>query len=141
MSLDLTSLRKGVHALGQVLERCEDDALVSGLDPVTRNALRAGAIQHFEFTFELCWKFIQRWIRRNRGPEDADFPRSRNELFRLAARYRLIPDPTPWFGYAEARNLTSHPYNDDEAARVYGVTRRFLADARILLARLEAAND
>ena len=61
MALDLSSLRKAVTALGQTLERCEDDALLARLDEVTRNALRAGAIQHFEFTFELCWKFIQRW--------------------------------------------------------------------------------
>jgi nucleotidyltransferase substrate binding protein (TIGR01987 family) len=141
VTLDLSSLRKAVNALGQVLERCEDEALTSSLDPITRNALRAGAIQHFEFTFELCWKFMQRWIRLNRGPGDADLPRTRKELFRLAARHDLVDDPTSWFAYAEARNLTSHTYNDEEAARVYQVTQRFLADAKTLLNRLEAAND
>lgn len=141
MPLDLTSLRKAVSALEQALLRCENEALLAGLDEVTRNVLRAGVIQHFEFTFELSWKFIQRWIRLNRTPEDADFPRTRKELFRLAARAGLIEDPAPWFVYAEARNLTSHTYNDEEAARVYDVARRFAGDARHLLSRMEAAND
>ncbi len=141
MALDLTSLRKAVTALGDVLDRCEDEAVTSGLDPVTRNALRAGAIQHFEFTFELCWKFMQRWLRHNAESEEAARPRTRKDLFRMAARWGLIDDPIPWFRYAEARNLTSHTYNEDEAARVYAVARSFLGDARALLARLEQAND
>ena len=141
MALDLSSLRKAVTALGQTLERCEDDALLARLDEVTRNALRAGAIQHFEFTFELCWKFIQRWLRANLSPEEAEFPRTRKELFRVAARHGLVADPLPWFEYAEARNLTSHTYDDDQAARVYEIAGRFFADARGLLGQLDARND
>lgn len=141
MPLDLSSLRKAVTALGQTLERCEDDALLAGLDAVTRNALRAGAIQHFEFTFELCWKFMQRWLRANVSPEEAEFPRTRKELFRLAAQRGLVADPLPWFAYAEARNLTSHTYDDEQAAAVYEVASRFLADARALLGQLDAHND
>lgn len=141
MPLDLGGLRRATEALSATLERCEDDALMAGLDHVTRNAIRAGAIQHFEFTFELCWKSIQRWLRENATPEDAEHPRTRRELFRLAARHGLIQDPTPWFAYADARNLTSHTYNEDQAAAVYAAARRFAADAAALLRRLEAARD
>ncbi|MHB8765813.1 MAG: HI0074 family nucleotidyltransferase substrate-binding subunit [Deferrisomatales bacterium] len=141
MPLDLSSLRKAVEALDATLDRCQDDALLAGLDAVTRNALRAGAIQHFEFTFELCWKFVQRWLRENGAPEDADHPRTRKELFRLAARRGLVADPLPWFAYGDARNLTAHTYNEDQAAAVYETTRQFAIDARSLLQRLEAAND
>lgn len=55
--------------------------------------LRAGVIQNFEVAYEQCWKFIERWIRENRAPENADHPRSRKELFRMAARHGLISDP------------------------------------------------
>ena len=38
--------------------------------------VKAGVIQHFEVAYELCWKFIQRWIKENRTPEDASHPRT-----------------------------------------------------------------
>ena len=74
---------------------------MSSLDEVTQYAIRAGVIQHFEFTYELSWKFIQRWLRLNASAEDAE-PLTRRELFRTAARYGLIGDPQPWFRYSEA---------------------------------------
>ncbi|MBN1587380.1 MAG: nucleotidyltransferase substrate binding protein [Candidatus Omnitrophica bacterium] len=137
--LDLSSLQKALATLDETIQRATDSSLMGGLDKVTQNAVRAGVIQHFEFTYELCWKFIQRWIRLNRTPEDAE-PRARKELFRLAAEYGLIEDPVPWFDYAEARNLTSHTYDEVKAERVYEASLRFLPDARYLLEKLEQNN-
>lgn len=111
------------------------------MNEITQTAIRAGVIQHFEFTYELCWKFIQRWIRMNKTPEDADCARTRKELFRMAARYGLIADPTPWFAYGEARNITSHTYNEETAEAVYEAALQFVADAKYLLAQLEKFND
>jgi len=141
MSLDLRSLEKAITAMQQILERAEDPALAARLDEITLKAIRSGAIQHFEFTFDLAWKFIQRWIRTNLTPEDADFPRTRKELFRIAARHGLIADPLPWFAYAEARNITSHTYDEAAAEKVYRTAQRFIEDARYLLDQLEKRND
>jgi nucleotidyltransferase substrate binding protein (TIGR01987 family) len=102
--------------------------------------LRAGVIQNFEFTFELCWKFIQRWIILNKTPEDAE-PFTRKDLFRMAARYGLVEDPLRWFEYGDARNLASHAYDEDKARQVFETAVRFLDDARNLLDRLEKSND
>ncbi len=60
-----------------------------------RDTVRAGVIQNSKVAYEQCWKFIQRWIRENRTPEDADHPGTRKELFRLATRYGLVADPLP----------------------------------------------
>ncbi|MEW6239082.1 MAG: nucleotidyltransferase substrate binding protein [Candidatus Omnitrophota bacterium] len=141
MALDLSSLKNAVASMEQTLERSEDETLMETLDEITQNAIRAGAIQNFEFTFELCWKFIQRWIRLNKTPEDADHPRTRKELFRLAARYGLIDDPVAWFRYGDARNITSHTYDEDTAALVYETARSFIRDAADLLQKLEHHND
>ncbi|MDX9708548.1 MAG: nucleotidyltransferase substrate binding protein [Trichloromonas sp.] len=138
--LDLSSLRKAVLSLEELLARVGDEALMENLDEVVRKGLRAGVIQNFEFTFELCWKFIQRWIRHNRSPEDAE-PLVRKDLFRMAARYGLLSDPTRWFDYADARNLTSHTYNEERAEEVFAIVAAFVRDARYLLARLEERND
>ena len=133
--LDLTSLKKAVGALERSINAANANMATLGAD--MQDTVRAGVIQNFEVAYEQCWKFIQRWIRENRTPEDADNPRTRNELFRLAANYGLIPDPEPWFAYGAARNLTSHTYNIEQAQAAYSVAQSFLKDAKILLLRLE----
>ena len=138
--LDLQSLRLALAAMEAALLRTEDPAVTEPLDEVTRSTLRAGVIQHFEFTFELCWKFMQRWLRTNATPEEADLPRTRKDLFRAAARHGLISEPLHWFEYAEARNITSHAYDIAKAAKVYAIARRFAPDARELLEQLDARN-
>lgn len=103
--------------------------------------IRAGVIQNFEFTYELCWKFMQRWLKDNQNREEAGLPRTRKELFRMAARYELIKDPLPWFEYGDARNLTAHTYNEDKAEIVFKQAVQFVDDARYLLEQLERLND
>jgi nucleotidyltransferase substrate binding protein (TIGR01987 family) len=140
VALDLSSLEGAVNSLETAVSTSLDRELMGRLDEETRDVVRAGVIQNFEFTFELCWKFIQRWIRINKTPEDAE-PRTRKDLFRMAARYGLIEDPRPWFGYADARNITSHTYNKKKAETVYRVAVRFVKDARFLLEQLRQTND
>lgn len=141
MTLDLSSLQKALQSLERAVRICGEKAAVGDVPPEELELLRAGVIQNFEFTYELCWKFIQRWIRENRTAEEADHPRSRKELFRLAAQLGLIADPLPWFDYGEKRNLTSHTYDEGTAALVYATAVNFLPDAAFLCRQLEASND
>lgn len=46
-----------------------------------------------------------------------------------------------WMDYHDARNRTSHTYRETTANEVYAVIPGFLADARLLLAELEARDD
>jgi nucleotidyltransferase substrate binding protein (TIGR01987 family) len=140
MPLELGSLRKAVAALSGVLEKCDDEALMGRLDEVTRNAVKSGAIQHFEFTYELCWKFIKRWLETNISPSAADGV-ARRELFRLAAENRLVLDVEAWMRHHDARNRTSHTYDPEVAESVYAAAHAFVGDARGLLGALEARND
>lgn len=141
MALELTSLRKAVATLERSLMITHSQKVMEGFDDILRETLRAGIIQNFEIAYEQCWKFIQRWIRENRAPEEADHPRTRKELFRLAARCGLIEDPAPWFAYSDARNLTAHTYNEAQAQAAYETATQFITDAKLLLAQLEAKND
>lgn len=140
MALDLTSLKKAISSLKKALNVATSKKM-DALGEDEQEVIKAGVIQNFEFTYELCWKFIQRWIRKNRAPEDADYPRTRKELFRMAARHTLIEDPLPWFDYGDARNMTAHTYDEDKAQVVYEAAIRFVSDAQYLLGRLEAMND
>ncbi len=100
-----------------------------------RLALRDAVIQRFEYTYELSWKLVQRWISENVSPEAAA-PISRKELFRTAARLGLIDEPQNWFLYHQARNLSVHTYNESNAADVFAAALKFAADAGMLAAAL-----
>lgn len=139
MALDLSSLEKAIDALQRSVNAAQSGA--GSLNEDIYEAVRAGVIQNFEVAYELSWKFIQRWIRENRGVDEAEHPRTRKDLFRLAARYGLVADPEPWFAYGDARNLTSHTYNETQARFVYEAAEDFLGDAQCLLKQLRSAND
>ena len=140
MTLDLRSLEKGISALSRAISEAQSENFMSSLTDNQREVVKAGVIQNFEFTFELCWKFIQRWIQVNKTPEDAE-PQTRKELFRFAARYGLVSDPLAWFKYAEARNLTVHMYEKANAEKVYKTAVDFISDAKYLLKSLKEKND
>ncbi|RNC69213.1 MAG: nucleotidyltransferase [Desulfuromonadales bacterium] len=141
MTLDLSSLHKAVLSMERALRVTGEKLFLPETSKDEKDLLKAGVIQNFEFTYELCWKFIQRWIRENRTPEDADHPLTRKELFRLAAQYGLIADPLPWFVYGEKRNLTSHTYDEVTAQVVYDAAVQFLPDAQYLYQKLVESND
>lgn len=139
MALQLDNLIKSIDSLERSLNAAHSS--MDSLNDDLRETVRAGVIQNFEVAYEQCWKFIQRWIKENRTQEDAEHPRTRKELFRMAARYDLIADPMPWFAYGDARNLTTHIYSEEQAVSVYEIAHDFLKDARYLLKQLEAGND
>lgn len=140
MPLELSSLRKAVAAFEAVLAKSRDEAFMATLDRVAKNAVKSGVVQHFEFTYELSWKFMKRWLETNISPFVADGV-TRRELFRLAAENRLIEDVEEWMRHHEARNLTAHTYEPAIAEKVYGRANGFARDARKLLSALEARND
>jgi nucleotidyltransferase substrate binding protein (TIGR01987 family) len=141
MPLDLSSLEKAITAMEQLIAKAEDREFMGRIDRVAQDGMRAGVIQHFEIVFELSWKFIQRWIRQNRSIEEAGHPRTRRDLFRMAAELGLVTDPEAWFAYGDARNRTVHTYNEREAVVVYELSKSLVRDARNLLKKLQAAND
>lgn len=100
-----------------------------------RNDLeRDGVIQRFEYTFELCWKSIRRALLHLGRPEVSGSPRP---LFRDALEEHFIQDIESWFAYLEARNTTSHIYNNDQAEKVFQAIQGFAANAEALLHALQ----
>ena len=83
---------------------------------------------------------MARWLNTYIGSGVADGV-TRRQLFRLAAENRLIPDVELWMQHHDARNATSHIYNEEKAELVYTSTREFAHDARRLLEAFEGRND
>ena len=140
MKLDLSSLRKAVESLDKTLNVFNDYGFTSGLSKDQEDTVRAGVIQNFEFTYELCWKFMKRWLQVNLGPAYVEGV-ARRQLFRLSAENKLIEDVDKWMEYHDARNETSHTYDEGTAEDVFDAACEFLADAQKLLEALEARND
>jgi nucleotidyltransferase substrate binding protein (TIGR01987 family) len=140
MPLLLDPYLRSIEALEQVIQRCEDPALLVHLDEIAQRAMHAGAIQHFEFTYELAWKMMRRWLEANVGHEGIDGI-TRRELFRRAAEHRLIDDVDRWMGWHAARNQTAHTHDAETADEVYRAAVLFVGDARALAASLAARND
>ena len=77
---------------------------------ITRDA----AIQRFEFTSELAWKSLQKFLR-----EQKIICRSPKECLAEAFKFGLIADDELWLKVLEDRNLTVHTYNEEVADEVY----------------------
>jgi nucleotidyltransferase substrate binding protein (TIGR01987 family) len=139
--LDLTSLDKAVSALERTIRFIADrKTALAGMQKEEREIYTSAVVQHFEFTYELCWKFMRRWLEGNLSPGSTP-GLTRKQLFRLAAEERLIADVEAWFRYHELRNLTSHTYDSEVAAEIYVAATPFALAARELLTSLEARND
>ncbi|MFH1644774.1 MAG: nucleotidyltransferase substrate binding protein [bacterium] len=92
----------------------------SALQEVENDLERDGAIQRFEYTYELIWKNLKK-ILSFKGII-ANSPR---DVFREAAKQDLIDDPEIWFEFIKKRNLTVHTYNQDDAEEIFESLPRF----------------
>ena len=101
-TINITPLLKANNALSDALGRVKDD-----LD-------RDGAIQRFEFSYELAWKTMKR-ILQHQGII-VNNPRA---TFREAALQGLINNPEQWFVFLEKRNQTVHVYDEDVAKEIF----------------------
>ena len=96
--------------------------------------LRDSVIQRFEYTFEMAIKLMKRGL--EQMPESNVDALTFGNLCRAAAEGGFIKNPDAWLEYREARNKTSHAYDEGIAEAVYAVAKRFLPDAEALLASL-----
>ncbi len=128
-----TPLHNALNSLADALEVAAGYQSQSPDDKMWRT-LRAGVIQNFELSYELSWKLLQRVLREMLPPEQVQGV-SRRHLYRLAQEKGLIDDVAPWWRFHEARNLTSHVYDEAVADQVYLAAQDFLPMVRKLLQR------
>ena len=139
MVLDLAGLRRAVRSLESAVFVMQEKLAASDSFSAEMEVIRAGVIQNFEFTYELCWKFMKRWLEENYGPVYVDGV-PRRELFRLAAENLLLTDVERWMDFHRARNRTSHVYDPTVAQAVLSEATAFLPEAQEFMRRLEERN-
>lgn len=139
MSLDIMSLKKALESYQKAIGVIRIKEIDETVTEDEWALLRAGVIQNFEFTYELCWKYMKRWIEENVSPNIVSgVPRI--ELFRVAAQNGLIDAPQTWMIYHKARNQTSHIYDQNISEDVYLITLDFLGSANDFYECLEKRN-
>lgn len=112
-----------------MLQKCENycNAVVrlsEALDELTQHpdstVVRDGVIQRFEFTFELAWKSLREYMEDQGASMDALFSK---QVFKAAYAANIIHDSQVWLDMLASRNVTSHVYDDTQAARVVEAIR------------------
>lgn len=73
-----------------------------------------GAIQRFEFVFELSWKLMREYLKYT-GLE-INNPRG---VIKYAYQNGIIEDGDKWLKMLSDRNMTSHLYNQKMAQKIY----------------------
>lgn len=111
---------RAVQRLGEALEEY-------AANPT--DTVRDGVIQRFEFTFDLAWKSLKEYMQ-DQGATTLQFPK---QVLREAYAAELIDDERLWLDMLDARNSTSHIYDDRQAAAVMsGVQERYYKALRAL---------
>jgi nucleotidyltransferase substrate binding protein (TIGR01987 family) len=122
--------------LGKAIVRLQE-----GLDALKRepeNTLyRDAVIQRFEFTYGLCASMMRRYLEyaaEVQSDKEMSFP----TLIRTASEKGILRSGwDTWFKFREARNLTSHTYNEETARQVVEKIPEFKEEAEFLYTELE----
>ena len=128
--LDLSSLKKAIDSLARAVTKL-------GVVP-DDEFIRDSCIQRFEYTYELCGKFLRLYLEITEPSSDIIEQMSFPTLIRTACeRGLLLHDWSKWIEYRDKRNITSHTYDELKAAAVIQTIPSFLQEAQYLSARLE----
>lgn len=135
MKLDLSPLGNAIAQLEKSLTYANSSAALA--DPGLREQLRNSVIQCFEFTYELSWKMLKRYLEATE-PNPADLDSTTfQDLIRLGNERALLrSDWRQWKTYRQARTDSSHTYDLSKAAAVFAIAPPFLLEARSLFEEL-----
>lgn len=130
INLDLSSFRKAIHSL--------DEAVLEINRQKGNLFIRDATIQRFEYTYELAYKMLKRYLEMTGANLEEIDQMSFAALIRTGAEKGLLQNSWDvWSSYRTARNLTSHTYNEAKAIEVCGVIPNFLKEAKFLFEQLE----
>jgi nucleotidyltransferase substrate binding protein (TIGR01987 family) len=130
--IDISSLRRALATL--------DEALVAHANAPDDKFIRDACIQRFEYSYELAHKMLRRYLvaAEPAGVHEMSFP----NLIRLGYERGLLAQSWDvWIKFREARNATSHAYDEAKANSVVEKTPEFATAARYLAEQIEARQE
>ena len=140
MSLDLSSLQNAVSQLEEALDLYASEQLAE-VDPRLKRHLGTAVIQAFEFTYELSFKMLKRYLGLALANPAKIADMSFNDVMREAFSQSLVQaELSDWKEYRRSRGTTSHAYDEKKAQEVLDNVPAFLQEACYLLSRLQEKN-
>lgn len=135
MNIDFSSFASALGQLEKSIKYSRSD--LAQKDDELFEQLRNSVIQCFEFTYELSWKMLKRYLEDTAAhPEEIDVSTFQN-LIRIGSEKGLLrSDWLRWKIYRQARTNSSHTYDSDKAEAVYEIAPDFLEEARYLYLQL-----
>lgn len=127
--IDISSLRQALATL--------DEALAARALAPEDKFIRDACIQRFEYSYELAHKMLRRYLAASEpaGVHELSFP----DLIRLGYERGVLAESWDiWTKFRDARNATSHTYNEAKASSVVEKIPAFATAARFLAAQIEA---
>lgn len=107
-----SNYQKALMRLSEAVDVLNSQDIVNVLE---LTLLKEGLIQRFEYTHELAWKVMKDYLE-YQGYVDI---RGSRDAIRKSLELNIISDRR-WMSTIEARNLTSHNYDDETAENIYG---------------------
>ncbi len=126
MTISLDELKKAVETLKVAIDLYNNS---NPTDLLVKNAFRDACIQRFEYCIEMSWKISMKSL----GSSTV----AAKPAIREMARSNLINNPELWFTFIEARNETSHSYDEEVAVKVFDKIQLFFPEAIKLIIQLE----
>ncbi|QIM67264.1 hypothetical protein A4G16_07735 [Mannheimia granulomatis] len=133
-------LEDAFQSLEQTMNQLSDTHWFNQQLPIVQDTLIAGAIQKFEFVYELSLKMIKRQLQQEAISIEDLQAYSFKDILRDALKSGLIDDMAKWVTFRDMRNITSHTYNQDKAIAVYSQIEDFLEYSRFLVEQLRLRN-
>ncbi len=138
--LDLSSLHKALLQLDDALEFYHSSTVQNDHRLLTH--MRAAVIQAFEFSYELSWKMLKRYLEMTEAnPTEVDQMSFPNLIRTGNERGLLKSDVSVWLLYRRDRGTTSHAYDENKANEVLENIPSFLSDAQFLYEQLQKQHD
>lgn len=135
LSLDYSPLGNAIAQLDKSLMYANSPAALA--DSGLREQLRNSVIQCFEFTYELSWKMLKRYLETTEANPAGMDTGTFADLIRLGNERALLrSDWRQWKTYRQARTDSSHTYDAAKAEAVFAVAPDFLVEARALFDEL-----
>lgn len=133
--INLSPFQDAFRELEKMYERARSPEIKA--DPELFSFMRTAVIKGFEYSYELSYKFMQRFLETYGPRKGVEEEYVFRELLAASHEYGLITGIEPWLHFRSKRNITSHTYNKSKADEVFKVIPDFLKEAGFLLKALE----
>jgi nucleotidyltransferase substrate binding protein (TIGR01987 family) len=129
-----------ISSLGNAIKQLRAGIEILNADP-DNQLYRDGVLQRFEFTYGLSHKMLLRFLEQNSANPEEIEQMTLAALIRTGAERGLLKSGwNEWKLFREARNLTSHTYNQAKAEEFLQTIPHFLAEAEFLYEQLQQCN-